>query len=360
MEPLPARTRFASLRLRLLGLVALVLVPWLALVMYTQADERKVAIAHVNDDAMRLIRIATSNQAAHIEAARELLTAFARLPQLRTNSRSACQALLADMLAAYPLYLNFGLVELDGNMSCSARPARAPVNLTDRSYFKQAVESRRFVIGDYQIGRVTQLPQINYGYPMVDPAGKVEAVVFAAQSLNWLTLALSNVQFPEGAVLVVTDRNGTVLARLPDPEDSIGKVLPEPSVLAILSKQTDGGVFEATDAQGVNRLWAHAPLNRRLRSPGDHRCAQGGRARRYRSTTPSQPCRLRPGDAHRLGRRLVRQQLLHPAPSRRARRRDREARVGRSGSACPAGRRPQRARAAGECVQQHGRDAGNA
>jgi len=84
-EAPPARRRFFSLRARLLGLVALMLVPWLVLVVYAQADERKAAIANVNDDAMRLIRIVTSNQAAQVEAARQLLTAFARLPQIQTK-----------------------------------------------------------------------------------------------------------------------------------------------------------------------------------------------------------------------------------------------------------------------------------
>ena len=221
-EPVPARTRFVSLRLRLLGLVALVLVPSFVLVLYTQTDERKIAIANVNGDAMRLIRIATSNQAAQIEAARELLTAFARLPQLRTKNPAACNALLADMLTAYPLYLNFALAEADGNMLCSAVPLRSQVNVADRPYFTLALETRRFAVGDYQVGRITQLPSINYAYPVVDTAGNVEGVVFAAQSLSWLTVALSNVKFPQGAILVVTDRNGTVLARMPDAEGWIG------------------------------------------------------------------------------------------------------------------------------------------
>ena len=59
--------RLAGLRARLLGLLAAILLPWLGLLLYTQADERKAAIGHVNDDALRLIRIATSNQAAQIE-----------------------------------------------------------------------------------------------------------------------------------------------------------------------------------------------------------------------------------------------------------------------------------------------------
>jgi hypothetical protein len=72
--------RFVSLRLRLLGLVALVLLPWLTLVLYAQSEERTAAIAEVHRDEARLLRIVTSNQAAEIEAARQLLTALARLP----------------------------------------------------------------------------------------------------------------------------------------------------------------------------------------------------------------------------------------------------------------------------------------
>ncbi len=80
-EASPPQTRFFSLRLRLVTLVGLMLVPCLALVVYTQADERRAAIASVNADATRLIQIVTSNQAAQIEAAQQLLKTFARLPQ---------------------------------------------------------------------------------------------------------------------------------------------------------------------------------------------------------------------------------------------------------------------------------------
>ena len=259
-EAAPAQRRFFSLRLRLLALVALVLVPWLALVLYTQADERKAAIANVNGDAMRLIRIVTSNQAAQIEAARQLLSALVRLPQLQAQDFVACHAILAEMLKVYPLYLNLGLIETNGNVACSALPLGSTVNAKDRGYFQKVLQTHGFTIGDYQIGRVTYLPAINYAAPIVDSAGDVRAVVFVAQSLNWLTLALSNVEFPPGALLVVTDRNGTVLANMPEAGDWIGKTLPEPRVLATMSGQKEAGVFEAYDAQGVTRLWAYAPL----------------------------------------------------------------------------------------------------
>jgi len=256
----PADTRFVSLRVRLLGLLVLVLLPWLALIAYTQAGERDEAVAHVNRDATRLIGIITSNQAAQVEAARQLLSAFTRLPQLQARDPQACHAFLAQMLVAYPAYQNLGLVERNGDISCSALALARPVNLSDRDYFRKAMTSGQFAISGYQVGRVTQQPTIAYGYPMFDAKGETQAVLFAAQALNWLTTALADVEFPRGGVLVVIDRNGTVLARMPDAGKGIGRPLPEQQVLAMLSSQRDGGVFEADDAHGVARLWAHAPL----------------------------------------------------------------------------------------------------
>jgi serine phosphatase RsbU (regulator of sigma subunit) len=251
---------FISLRLRVLGLVVVVLLPALGLVLYTQSEERRAAIDNVHRDEARLIRIVTSNQAAEIEAARQLLTALAHLPQLRSNAGGACDRLLAEMLAAYPLYRNLGVAEPDGTITCSAVPLPSAVNIADRAYFAKALESRRFAIGDYQIGRITRMPSINYGYPVPGADGQVLAVVYAAQSLNWLTETLAQVELPPGAVLVVIDRNGTVLARVPGGAAAIGTKLPDEQVLANLARPGAGGVFEADDANGVRRLWAHAPL----------------------------------------------------------------------------------------------------
>ena len=303
------------------------LVPCLALVVYTQADERRAAIASVNADAMRLIQIVTSNQAAQIEAARQLLKTFARLPQLHTNDAAACNAFLAEMLKAYPLYLNIGVADSNGNLVCSALPFKGPINVADRAYFKTALQMKDFAIGDYQIGRITQRPAINYAYPLRSASGGLEGVVIVVQSLGWLTAALANVEFPPGAILVVTDRNGTVLARMPDPGDWIGKTLPEPQVLDIVSSQRDGGLFEATDAQGVGRLWAHAPLIAGLDLHASDRNVQSRRIRRHQSAPRPQSRRPRHRDSGRPHRGAGRRQV-HPSPRQGAGGRDREARVG--------------------------------
>jgi serine phosphatase RsbU (regulator of sigma subunit) len=248
---------FISLRVRLLGLVLLVLIPWLAFVLYTQADERRAAIAGVKRDATRVLDIVTSNQKAQIEAARQLLMTFARLPQLRTPE--TCAPLLAELLEAYSQYNNFLTVDADANVTCSAVPMRGAINVSDRMYWKRAVQTHHFAIGNYQVGRITLVPSITYAYPLFHSDGSLESMVVAAQGLTWISTAAEELNLPAGTVFTLTDPNGIVLARLPPEPGLIGKPMPEKELLPRLASASDGDVLEADDAQGVSRLWVHTP-----------------------------------------------------------------------------------------------------
>ena len=73
----------------MLALVGVLLLPWLALVLYAQADERRAAIASVNREEMLLLRIVTSNQVAKIEAARECVAL--KPPRARVGARRPAQ-----------------------------------------------------------------------------------------------------------------------------------------------------------------------------------------------------------------------------------------------------------------------------
>jgi len=90
----------------------------------------------------------------------------------------------------------------------------------------------------------------------VGQGGQIEAVAFVAQSLNWFAVALARTDFPAGAILVVTDSNGIVLARIPDAENFTGNPLPDSELRAALTEPRAGSVFEAPDAAGMRRLWA--------------------------------------------------------------------------------------------------------
>jgi diguanylate cyclase (GGDEF)-like protein len=254
------RLSFASLRVRLLLLVLLAVVPALGLMLYSAGEQRRMATAAVQQDALRLARIVAASQDGFIEGARQILTALAQLPDVRDGDTKHCSALLAGLMAKFPSYANFGVIAPDGVVTCSGLPLRARLNLGDRAYFRGALEKRSFAIGEYQIGRITGKASVNFGYPILDDSGRVHAVVFAALDLNWLNELAAATKLPDGAALSLIDRDGVILVRYPDPAAWVGKALPEAPLVKAIGARNGEGVAEVKGEDGVLRLYGFTSL----------------------------------------------------------------------------------------------------
>ncbi len=213
--------RLSSLRSRLMLLVALAILPLALMTILGGLREREQAIEQSEDNLRRLTNLAAANEAQSVERARQILVDLASVPDL-LGETPRCNALLADVLDRNEGYVNFGLIQLNGDVTCSAVPMLHPVNLGDRAHFKRAIMERRFIAGDYVFGRVIRRHTINLTYPVIDRAGKVVAVVFAAMDLAGLDTFVADINLPPGSILVTTDANGTIISRRPDPERWFG------------------------------------------------------------------------------------------------------------------------------------------
>jgi signal transduction histidine kinase len=255
------RSIFSSLRLRLVVLVLLAVVPALGLMLYTNLEQRRLANVQAQEDAQRLARLAATQQQQLIEGARQLLIALAQISEVRGGDAAACNTLMTSLLKQYPLYANLGVIELDGDVFCSAVSLTGPINAADRVYFRHALETGGFSVGDYQIGRVTGKAAVNFGYPVLDDAGQPEAVAFVALDLAWLNRLAAEAQLPPDSVFVVVDRLGTILVRYPDPEKWVGQTLPEAPVFKKILTSPNSDTAEVVGVDGIERLYAFAPLN---------------------------------------------------------------------------------------------------
>lgn len=250
----------STLRARLLLLVLLAVLPALGLMLYTADEERRIAAAWAQEDALRLVRLTSTDQEQLIEGARQLLSVMAQLPEVRSSDVAACSALFTGLLKQHPHFISFGLIKPNGDLLCSFPPAGSPVNLSDRSYFQRVLHTRDFAVGDYQISRVTGKGSLNFGYPVLDEARQVQAVLFAALDLTWVNRLAAEAKLPPGATLTVVDRNGIILTRHPDAEKWAGQPVPEThAVRAILDRQAEG-ITEGTGVDGTPRLYAFRPL----------------------------------------------------------------------------------------------------
>jgi signal transduction histidine kinase len=255
-----ARFSLASLRTRLLLLVLLAVIPALGLTLYTNLEERQLRKTQVQEQAMRLSRLVSADHERLIEEARRLLVNLARLRAVRDRNRAACSALFADLLTQQSSYANLAVIDADGYAFCSALPMTGQVYAGDRAYFQRAVETREFAIGEYQIGRVTGKASVNFGYPVLDDAGHIRAVVVAALDLARLNELASQAGLPSGSMLTVIDRKGRILSRYPDEGKWAGKLMPEPLVLNAILAQQGNGTTEAPGMDGIARLFSFAPF----------------------------------------------------------------------------------------------------
>ncbi len=242
--------------MRLLVLVLLAIVPPVILTVYGAWQERQQAVSIAEDSLQQLTQLAATSEARSIEGTRQLLSVLSTLPELRGDTRS-CSEFLAKILKRNEGYVNFGVIQLNGDVNCSAMPLHGKLNVADRPHFKRAVKEQTFIAGDYVFGNALRKHAINLTYPIFDGNGVVQAVIFAALDLNYLDRFISDIALPAGAVLITADSNGTIIARRPDPDKWIGTRV-SPALFNVMIK-VGFGTSELTDADGITRLHAFAP-----------------------------------------------------------------------------------------------------
>ena len=254
------RFYFGSLRSRLIVLVLLAVLPALGLILFTASEERRAAAAEVQDDALRIARLASSAQERLIEGARQLLIMMAHLPAVSEDDPNEATRLLASVHKEYPLYTILSVHELNGLTFAASLPTPPGVDVSDRAYFRRALETRQFAMGDYVIGRTTGKPTVHFAYPVLDTRGTLHRIAMVGLDLTWLEKLAAEAELPEGAVLQVMDSEGTILVRWPDPEKWRGKSLKDLPFAKRIMAAKEEGTFEEDGPDSVRRLYIFTTL----------------------------------------------------------------------------------------------------
>lgn len=247
-------------RFRLLLLVFLTVVPVLGLVIYSASKQQRQANVEVEENALRLTQLAASNQDQLIEKVRQFLIIVSQLPEVQSLQSANCSALFANLAKQDLPYANFGVVELDGDVVCSARPLPHPLNVAQQSWFKKAIKTNGFAVGEYQNGEIAGKAVLVLSYPARDAQGKLQAVIFRELALDRINQLAAQIQLPKEETITIIDQNGTILARHPHPENWVGKSLPETSLIKTILTQGKG-IAEVFGLDGIRRLYAFTPLN---------------------------------------------------------------------------------------------------
>jgi signal transduction histidine kinase len=249
---------FASLRSRAILLVLLAILPVLVLNLYSYFDQRERAIREVQRDELVAARNLATVQETLINSTRQLLADLAQDPQVQRRDGAACNLLFAEVLKQCPYYAAVAAADPKGQVFACAPAVQGPVNIGDRLYFRKAIETGGFVVGEPILGRVSKKYSIDFAYPILDAAGRPHGVLIAGLDLHWLGNLLAKSDFPPGTAMGLTDGTGKVLFRYPEPLKYIGKMLPEALIQAMAAGNE--GVAAGMGLPGEERLFAFTRL----------------------------------------------------------------------------------------------------
>ncbi len=256
-----------SARARIVLLVIASALPILGLTVYVGVAQRAAVEASERQELRLIAELTAKHPEQLIASARQLLFAIAGHTDHLLSDRKTCDAYFRRLAPDVGgLYRAMGVILPNGEVFCnSATPDNSrPINVSDRLYFRLAVESRQFAVGEYQVGRATKRPSINVAYPVLGTDRRVQAIVFAALNLDMFAAQgesqLAQSHQGMGRVVTFFDRHGVVLAQYPDAGDRVGEKNRDLQLTAQMSK-INSGVFSALDLNGVHRLYAVESVN---------------------------------------------------------------------------------------------------
>ena len=254
------RFTLSSLRYSLLLMVLLAMLPALALILSTAWEQRRQAVVGAEEDALRLARLAAADHERLLEGARSLLIGLAQLSDVQMHNAKACSELFGEVQRRFPLYTNIGAIRPDGHVFCAARARRGAVNVADQPFFRRALATREPTASGYHPDPATGKAVLTLSYPAIDRGGATWAVVFAELDLGWMAQLTNKARLPPGTVITVTDAQGLVLARYPDPGDWTGKSAPDWPVAQAIKRAWGEGTLEGPGLEGQPRIFGFTPL----------------------------------------------------------------------------------------------------
>jgi two-component system, sensor histidine kinase and response regulator len=258
-----AQHRFAARRWMRIGLTGrmflLVVIAVLPALAIQGVNEYTLRSSREDDIRERVIQITKQfgEEMKEVrEGASQLLIALGELDEVQNRNSKECGAIFAKLKARFESYAYLGAADAHGNVFCSSRTPGLS-SIADTEFFKRAVGDNDLAVGNYFVDPISQEKVIHFAHQFRIGDG-TSGVVFAALDLVWLSEHLKERGLTESQSILIADRLGNIIARLPHPEQLLGKNMRK-SHEGIMDGDTSGWE-EAKGVDGLIRIFGYVPV----------------------------------------------------------------------------------------------------
>jgi two-component system, sensor histidine kinase len=245
-----------NLTARLIILVLIAVCPAIVIQAYNEYELRKAREADIRQQVIQITKQFGEEIGELREGARQFLLALAQLTPVKLQDSEACSALFATLAPQYANYSLLAAADIQGRIFCSSVPVTYS-SVADQPFFKRAMAQDGLAVGNYWADPASGRRMIHFALRFGDAQGRVAGVVFAGLDLRWLSEHLKERGLSPTSSILIADREGNIVARLPNPEKLVGKNMRK-SHEDIMDGST-AGWEEARGVDGVTRIFGYVP-----------------------------------------------------------------------------------------------------
>lgn len=212
---------------------------------------RATQLAAVVNNVATLAQRAADAQREVISSVEAVLKSAAYIHAGASQIGRSCSILRASLRVDLPSVRMLSVANRDGLIYCSTSAAYVGWTVSERAYFRKALETHDFVVSEFLVGAQTGKGTIMAAYPVSAVDTSEEAVLIAGINLDWLSDIMTNLAGHAGLSVVMIDGEGTVLAASPNQRSQIGRKLdPGPLAFALAAKPANRELATSHDDDG--------------------------------------------------------------------------------------------------------------
>ena len=205
-------SKFKTLKGRLFFFTALIIIPCYFFIYLSFDYSRNIVKEEMLKNSKFISFQAAENQKKLIDFSRYFLEELAQKNQVQNPDSKICQQFISELTPFFNQYLNIGVTNNLGILTCNGTLLDKPIDVSNRKYILDAIDKKNFTISGVQLDRESGVPTINFSSPIYNNDHQVVGVVFVVVSLDWWRNIVDKSGLPENSIAYVLDGNNQFVA----------------------------------------------------------------------------------------------------------------------------------------------------
>lgn len=245
----------------LTGIVLLAALPAMVVIVTSSFEARRQAEAQALEELRNLTRSLVAIQNGVDSQARAVLVALSHTKVVWERDLPGINQVFTELLGERPELSNIFYTDAAGRVVASGLPDFLGVDLSDRTYFQEAMARHGLGVSEFIFGRATRKPILAFALADKKDGAAFPGVIGLSYFLEGYGRFLDGLELPSHARITLFDRGGRrMVAYPPDARFPLGEVALPHIWAQCANGESDEGVFIDVRPSGEEGLFSFARL----------------------------------------------------------------------------------------------------